>query len=68
MSSGPGSNMDKKTSNPEKYGMVTCPRCYGRGFIEYDVGRNVCSKCGGFGWIRKVEVSKKNAAVDREVS
>jgi DnaJ-class molecular chaperone len=59
--------MDKKTFNPEKYGMIICPGCYGHGFIEYDEGRNVCSKCGGFGFIKKVDDSKENAEVDREV-
>jgi len=46
---------------PEKYGMVTCPLCNGKGFLNksfesIDVSaRIVCIKCGGFGAIRKEE-------------
>jgi DnaJ-class molecular chaperone len=46
---------------PEKYGMVICPLCNGKGFLNkssdpIDVfARSVCIKCGGFGAIRKEE-------------
>ena len=46
---------------PEKYGMVICPVCNGKGFLikapeEINVSvRRVCTKCGGFGAIKKEE-------------
>ncbi len=46
---------------PEKYGMVLCPVCGGKGFLvkcseQVSVTlRKVCIKCGGFGAIRKEE-------------
>lgn len=42
--------MDKKTFDPEKYGMVTCPSCDSHGFIQ-NPKRQCCPKCGGFGFI-----------------
>jgi hypothetical protein len=59
--------MDKKTFNPGKYGMIICPGCNGHGFIENHQGRDVCSKCGAFGFIKKVDESKENTEVEREV-
>ena len=52
--------MDKNFT-PEKYGMVICPLCDGRGFLIQQSGqinvtaRRVCTKCGGFGAIKKEE-------------
>jgi len=52
--------MDKEFV-PEKYGMVACPHCSGRGFLikqpdEINVTlRRVCTKCGGFGALKKEE-------------
>lgn len=46
---------------PEKYGMVICPLCNGKGFlIKYSeqvnvMLRKVCTECGGFGAIRMEE-------------
>jgi DnaJ-class molecular chaperone len=46
---------------PEKYGMVICPLCGGKGFLtkfpeQVKVTlRKVCIKCGGFGALRKEE-------------
>jgi DnaJ-class molecular chaperone len=46
---------------PEKYGMVICPLCGGRGFLIKQSDqikvtlRKVCTKCGGFGAIKKEE-------------
>jgi len=46
---------------PEKYGMMICPVCDGKGFLTKSSGlidnfsRSVCAKCGGFGAIRKDE-------------
>ena len=46
---------------PEKYGMVICPVCNGKGFLIKSpdltdiFSRSVCIKCGGFGAIRKEE-------------
>jgi DnaJ-class molecular chaperone len=41
-----------KTFYPEKYGMVVCPLCKGKGFI-INPKRQCCQKCGGFGFIKK---------------
>ena len=36
--------------DPEKYGMMFCPRCHGRGkFIHDALETGVCKVCGGFG-------------------
>jgi hypothetical protein len=46
---------------PEKYGMVFCPQCSGRGFLVKQSGQNnvtlrrVCARCGGFGAVKKEE-------------
>ena len=56
--------MHRKTFDPEKYSMILCPVCYGHGFIEYHEGRNVCSKCGGFGFIKKEDNSEEKVKVD----
>ncbi len=43
-----------KTFKPEKYGMIFCPDCKGKGKIPTNPhGLTVCSKCGGSGVIRK---------------
>ncbi len=48
---------------PEKYGMVLCPLCNGKGFLIKQSGqtnmtsRSVCTKCGGFGAIKKEGVA-----------
>jgi len=47
--------------------MIICPGCNGHGFIENHQGRDVCSKCGAFGFIKKVDESKENTEVEREV-
>jgi DnaJ-class molecular chaperone len=50
-----------KNFNPQRYGMVVCPLCNGKGFLimdneKRDVSvRRVCVKCGGFGAIKKEE-------------
>jgi DnaJ-class molecular chaperone len=41
-----------KTLDPEKYGMLLCPLCDGKGFI-INPKRKCCPKCGGFGLIKK---------------
>jgi DnaJ-class molecular chaperone len=39
--------------NPEKYGMILCPQCNGRGKVFKDAKElNVCVVCGGFGAIK----------------
>jgi len=39
--------------NPERYGMIPCPHCNGRGKVFRDVKEfNVCMVCGGFGAIK----------------
>jgi DnaJ-class molecular chaperone len=43
-----------KRFNPEKYKMIFCPFCRGRGkSSNEDEGVRVCSQCGGFGWVKK---------------
>ncbi len=37
---------------PEKYGMILCPICKGKGFV-INPERQCCQKCGGFGYIKK---------------
>jgi DnaJ-class molecular chaperone len=40
--------------DPEKHGMVMCPECKGNGKLPKGPGgAKVCSKCGGFGLIKK---------------
>jgi len=47
-----------KIFNPEKYNMMFCPDCKGKGKLPKDSdGFNVCSRCGGSGVIKK----EKNA-------
>ena len=50
---GKGKRTDKnKIFNPEKYGMVFCPDCKGKGKLPKDRDRSdVCSRCGGSGLI-----------------
>ncbi len=39
--------------SPEKYGMIYCPECNGRGKIFKNVREfEVCIDCGGFGLIK----------------
>jgi DnaJ-class molecular chaperone len=39
---------------PERYGMIFCPICSGKGYLERSNGdREVCRMCRGFGLIRK---------------
>jgi DnaJ-class molecular chaperone len=51
---------------PKKYGMVLCPLCNGKGFLNKGSALNdtyvksVCTKCGGFGAIRKEEEVFRN--------
>jgi len=45
-----------KNFDPEKYGMMVCPCCNSRGYIQ-NPKRQCCPKCGGFGFIKK-EVEK----------
>jgi ribosomal protein S27AE len=49
-----------KTFDLVKYGMIICPGCHAHGFIEDHEGRNICSKCGGLGFIKKEDDSKNN--------
>jgi DnaJ-class molecular chaperone len=43
-----------KIFDPEKYGMVFCPDCEGKGKLPNNPdGFLVCSRCGGSGAIRK---------------
>ncbi len=43
-----------KIFNPEKYNMIFCPYCEGKGkLFMKPSGFNVCKECGGFGLIKK---------------
>ena len=43
-----------KPFNPEKHGMVMCPECKGDGKLPKGPGgAKVCSRCRGFGLIKK---------------
>ncbi len=43
-----------KILNPEKYNMAICPVCNGKGRLpKHPRGFEVCSKCGGFGFVKK---------------
>ena len=44
--------MNKKTIESEKYGMVLCPCCNGVGYIQ-NLERQCCPKCGGFGLVKR---------------
>jgi len=52
---GKGKRTDKnKIFNPEKYGMVFCPDCKGKGKLPKDPdGLVVCLRCGGGGVVKK---------------
>ena len=47
-----GKIIRNKNFDPEKYGMVACPRCNGNGYIR-SPKRQCCPTCGGFGFIIK---------------
>ncbi len=43
-----------KTLDPEKYNMAICPVCDGKGRLpKHPRGFDVCTKCGGFGFVKK---------------
>lgn len=44
--------MTKKIFDPEKYGMIICPCCSSKGYIQ-NPKRQCCPKCGGFGFVKK---------------
>ena len=54
--------MNKKGFHPEKYRMIICARCHGNGYINDYAGRNACLKCGGFGFVKKVDGSEENGS------
>ena len=41
--------------DPKKHGMVVCPHCKGKGKLlkNPDGIKEVCQKCGSFGFIKK---------------
>ncbi len=53
--------MGKKIFQPEKYGMVTCARCNGQGYIQAP-DRQSCPKCGGFGFVKKETQKDANSS------
>jgi DnaJ-class molecular chaperone len=53
-----------KAFDPEKYGMVVCPECKGKGKILKDTHDfTVCEKCSGYGFLKK---EKEDLDKDRE--
>ena len=51
-----------KILNPEKIGMVRCLRCNGKGsFLKSAGQKEVCEKCGGFGYLKKEKPVEKEA-------
>jgi DnaJ-class molecular chaperone len=45
-----------KILNPGKYGLAFCPLCSGKGKLPKNPhGFDVCTKCGGFGLVKKEE-------------
>jgi DnaJ-class molecular chaperone len=57
--------MDKKIFQPEKYGMVICPRCSGKGHIQ-NHKRLFCPICGGFGFVRKETEKGANTSTNSD--
>ncbi len=53
--------MKKRTFQPEKYGMVICPRCHGPGYIQAPE-KQCCQKCGGFGYVRDEAQKEANTS------
>ncbi len=50
----------EKIFDPEKYGMIFCPDCEGKGKLpKKPDGFIVCSTCGGCGAIRKEEEARE---------
>ena len=49
-----------KDFNRERYGMLVCPFCVGKGFIVYPK-RQCCPKCGGFGLIKNEQSKAKGS-------
>lgn len=57
-----------KTSIPENYGMISCPRCNGFGKVFRSSKEiEVCVACGGFGAIKmpEVEVIHTHGMIER---
>jgi DnaJ-class molecular chaperone len=51
-----------KTFDPEKYNLVFCPVCHGKGKLPKDPDEfDVCKECGGFGLIKKEKGMLKEA-------
>ena len=49
--------------DPEKYNMVFCPVCNGRGRLpKQPKGFDVCGKCGGFGFVKNESVENVNSS------
>ncbi len=50
----------EKSSSPDRYEMVLCPVCDGKGKIpKHPDELKVCPKCGGFGLINKENGGKR---------
>jgi DnaJ-class molecular chaperone len=55
--------MGRKIFEPEKYGMVICPSCNGKGYIQTPK-RQCCPKCGGFKFVKKETEEDVNASTN----
>lgn len=47
-----GDRQSKKIINPARYGMVVCPNCKNDGYVQNFSKRQLCPRCGGFGFIK----------------
>ena len=56
--------MGRKIFQPNKYGMVICPRCNGQRYIQV-AKRQCCPNCGGFGYVR--DEKEKDADTDKPI-
>ncbi len=55
-------NKSAKKFSPEKYNMVLCPVCDGKGKVpKSPKGFEVCTRCGGFGFTKKENGNNKDA-------
>ncbi len=44
--------MPNRIFQPERYGMVRCPKCNAKGYV-LNPKRETCPQCGGFGFAKK---------------
>jgi DnaJ-class molecular chaperone len=57
--------MGRKIFEPEKYGMVICPSCNGKGYIQTPK-KQCCPKCGDFEFVKKEKEKDVNASTGND--